>query len=735
MATLFVGVPLIRLYSRRNAANAAAGNARNVSAPINQSAIAYKGGVHPIKPYNFPQPYTEGRCKGLFIGINYFGTKAELKGCCNDVAVMIDTMKELQFPLQDAAILVDDPKFKGASGLPTRENIIQHMLWLVKDAKAGDVLFFHYSGHGGQAKDPEASPDNPSGMCETMIPSDYKTAGMIADADIFELMVRNLPAGVRLTVIMDCCHSASLMDLPFTYFASEANMNSCSKMTADRRYQTRQTRGDVVMISGVDTNAKAADIADTSAVFKGNSSYGAGGAVTNAFSMVLTRTSGLTVNQLLEEMRKVLVSRGIEQTPQLCASKPIELTQPFSFFGDFTADTHYYSMGSGAAPAAGAPSGAAAPQGAEVELNVWVQPPSIDSASSSSSAPPAYTAGAGAGGLPPAYTSYGGAYGSTAEATLHVTATPPIGATKQTAPLPPPMPTATATTAPSAAAPAPNVPFNMMTPEQQQQLFLQQQAMLQQQQAMLMQFQQQQQMANGGASPPLPMAPTPYGGYSAAAVPPGAQPSAPQSQHTTPAFAAATISPYHTSSQRPPNPFAAPFLPPPPSPMLGVPMMGMGVPPMGMGMALNPSMLGATSRSASVNSNGSGFGLGGGGFYAFDASGRLTPAAAGSSVRRSAPGTPSPQSRAKGSGRAAAPQTPPAGTPPAYRHPPTYEDTLKGSFFRADGTALKPYVRVGLGDGVPVPKATATPAAEAREVAKGEEVAVVPEPVATAVEA
>lgn len=47
---------------------------------------------------------------------------------------------------------MDDPSF-GWRQQPTRQNILEAMRWLVAGAQPNDSLFFHYSGHGGQAKD------------------------------------------------------------------------------------------------------------------------------------------------------------------------------------------------------------------------------------------------------------------------------------------------------------------------------------------------------------------------------------------------------------------------------------------------------------------------------------------------------------------------------------------------------------------------------------------------------
>lgn len=137
-------------------------------------------------------------------------------------------------------MLLDKPGANMMS-IPTRDNMIRAMQWLVKDAQPNDSLFFHYSGHGGQTKATEG--DEVDGEDETIYPLDFKTAGMIVDNDLHRLLVKPLPRGCRLTAIFDCvsvfgrpnfahlsrsledshlspssqCHSGSALDLPYTY--------------------------------------------------------------------------------------------------------------------------------------------------------------------------------------------------------------------------------------------------------------------------------------------------------------------------------------------------------------------------------------------------------------------------------------------------------------------------------------------------------------------------------------
>ena len=68
------------------------------------------------------------------------------------------------------------------------------------------------------------------GQDETIIPLDYEKEGQIVDDQLHEILVAGLPQGVRLTAIMDCCHSGSVLDLPYTVGLTHMQLHFTSEI-------------------------------------------------------------------------------------------------------------------------------------------------------------------------------------------------------------------------------------------------------------------------------------------------------------------------------------------------------------------------------------------------------------------------------------------------------------------------------------------------------------------------
>lgn len=75
-------------------------------------------------------------------------------GCHNDVGNVKDYLENaLGFRDEDMLVLMDDQKHHP----PTRQNIINAYKRVAEYSKPGDVVFIHYSGHGGRLVDQDGT--------------------------------------------------------------------------------------------------------------------------------------------------------------------------------------------------------------------------------------------------------------------------------------------------------------------------------------------------------------------------------------------------------------------------------------------------------------------------------------------------------------------------------------------------------------------------------------------------
>eukprot|EP00747_Dinoflagellata_sp_TGD_P023929 gnl/TRDRNA2_/TRDRNA2_130187_c0_seq1.p1 gnl/TRDRNA2_/TRDRNA2_130187_c0~~gnl/TRDRNA2_/TRDRNA2_130187_c0_seq1.p1 ORF type:complete len:691 (+),score=104.16 gnl/TRDRNA2_/TRDRNA2_130187_c0_seq1:30-2075(+) len=260
---------------------------------------------------------SRSRKRALTVGINYLNLRqGRLAGCINDSETFVSLlMDEWGFDTSEIRQLRDDRPQQ----LPTRQNIVDDLHWLTSGAQEGDHLFFHYSGHGGQQVD--TSGDEADGFDETIIPCDYLQSGQITDDEMRKLLVLPLPSAVRLTVILDCCHSGTCLDLSYRVVLS-ANDRKCEVQKVSSPRTTSEA--DVVMISGCKDNQTSADIQAGSA---GNKN--AAGAMTTAFKAVVMKDPHMTYHGLLSEIRRWLRSHGFQQVPQLCSEQLLNLNECF----------------------------------------------------------------------------------------------------------------------------------------------------------------------------------------------------------------------------------------------------------------------------------------------------------------------------------------------------------------------------------------------------------------------
>jgi len=92
---------------------------------------------------------------------------------------------------------------------PTYENIIAAFKHLTEKADPGDHVYVHYSGHGGRTTTllPQVKGDH--GIDEALVPVDIgnSTARYLRDVELAKLLQDMVNKGLRITMVLDSCHS------------------------------------------------------------------------------------------------------------------------------------------------------------------------------------------------------------------------------------------------------------------------------------------------------------------------------------------------------------------------------------------------------------------------------------------------------------------------------------------------------------------------------------------------
>ncbi|KAM0025923.1 putative Caspase-like domain superfamily [Helianthus debilis subsp. tardiflorus] len=140
----------------------------------------------------------------VLVGCNYANTPNELHGCINDVLAMRQVLIDrLGFEPCNIQLLTDATD---SLVMPTGAKIKEVLNHMVDQAQPGDVLYFHYSGHGTRI--PSNRRTRPFHLDEAIVPCDFN---LITDVD-FRNLVNRVPKGATFTILSDSCHSGGLID-------------------------------------------------------------------------------------------------------------------------------------------------------------------------------------------------------------------------------------------------------------------------------------------------------------------------------------------------------------------------------------------------------------------------------------------------------------------------------------------------------------------------------------------
>ena len=125
----------------------------------------------------------------------------------NDVPLIESSLKGQKFKPENIKVITDASSFQMTAGLEA----------LVQRVKPGDIVVFHYSGHGVQLQDDNG--DEPDGLDEALVPIDavydlkeLDTGKYLRDdllGEIFYKVRQKLGETGHLLIFLDSCHSGS----------------------------------------------------------------------------------------------------------------------------------------------------------------------------------------------------------------------------------------------------------------------------------------------------------------------------------------------------------------------------------------------------------------------------------------------------------------------------------------------------------------------------------------------
>ena len=252
--------------------------------------VNYTRDTDKVKAFQPTMMTNASRKKALLIGCNYLNTPYSLTGCIDDADRMQQMLRSRGF---DSCDMVTDL----TTVKPTKSTILNKFKYLLANARAGDMLFFYFSGHGSYMRD--RTGDETDGNDEMIISTDLQG---VTDDELRQIITEHMKEDVCLIAMFDSCHSGTMMDLKYTYLDND-NYNGYTENP-----NVGDMKGDIIMISG------CTDQQTSSEALIENKMQGA---LTWTFLDNVEKNPGCSWRELIRSMRDALKTEGYTQLPQI----------------------------------------------------------------------------------------------------------------------------------------------------------------------------------------------------------------------------------------------------------------------------------------------------------------------------------------------------------------------------------------------------------------------------------
>ncbi len=289
----------------------------------------------------------------LLVGINEYDPASippvpSLKGCVNDIRAIEEYLRERTKGSDWTLVEPADRPWVLTDQNATRQAVIKGFEEHLCNAESDDVVFFYYAGHGAQEKAPEEFWDlEADHLDETLVCYDSRTPASrdLADKELAYLISKVAKKNPHVLVILDCCHSGSgtrdlspdigvrrgpvdSRDRPLSSFILSEEPTVLDQLLTSSRDLARKTTG-VVLPKGKHVMFSACRDHELAKEYGGEDGQQRG-AFSYFLLQTLYRTNGsITYRDLARNLNALVSGKVRDQSPQVEATDPEELNQPF----------------------------------------------------------------------------------------------------------------------------------------------------------------------------------------------------------------------------------------------------------------------------------------------------------------------------------------------------------------------------------------------------------------------
>ena len=155
----------------------------------------------------------------VLVGINYYVKGPCLKGSVRDAETVKQYLEAGSTHVDIAILTATTPSEPNSTRppekacfWPTRVNVVSSLARVLVNAKPGDFVYIHYSGHGTRRKESAVTPHKEAGNLALVLFEDNEHgSSYLRGIELASCIRKMVKRGLLVTLVLDCCYSGSVL--------------------------------------------------------------------------------------------------------------------------------------------------------------------------------------------------------------------------------------------------------------------------------------------------------------------------------------------------------------------------------------------------------------------------------------------------------------------------------------------------------------------------------------------